>query len=225
MKQSWKTLNSSNIHALVMGATVDQEMQKEILRLAEIGAEVTGSQGVVNKIGAPVIGFGGHETSVLPYPASGLPSEVVDRIAASTEKEVEALLRKTGKAPFSIVIVEISKDGMLQLNTMDEVRGQLHYNAKYTLELAMAKGKITIATAEQLKQLNDFLEARKGEGVSEEIYDNIATWRTKTTMRALREWSREVTDSASVVFDETKAELTEIGYFTPVREAEEVAQA
>lgn len=208
-------MNSSNIPAfLVMGKVAGEEMQKQILRASEMGIEVGASQDIAEKIGAPVIGILGMEagTSVLTYPKSGLPQVVVGRIGASTEEEVGALIKKTGKMPFSIVIADLSGVDIVEAETIKHLRDQIHYNTEDALRRGIAAGKITCTSAKQLKRVLDLIESDTE--VSEEVYDNIATWSAKTTLRALREWSRKVTDSADVVFDQAKAELTEIGYFT-----------
>jgi hypothetical protein len=220
MKQSWNQLNPSNIAILVMGKVVGEEMQEQILRASEMGAKVNSSQDIAEKIGAPVISVLGMEagTSVLTYPKSGLPQVVVDRIGASTEAEVEALIKKTGKMPFSIVVADLSCVDIVEAETIEHLRGQIHYNTEDALRRGIAAGKITCTSAKQLKQVLNLIESDTE--ISEEIYGNIATWSAKTTLRALREWSRELTDSADVVFDRAKAELTEIDYFTSVKEEE-----
>jgi hypothetical protein len=220
MKQSWNQLNPSNIAILLMGKVVGEEMQEQILRASEMGAKVNSSQDIAEKIGAPVISILGMEagTSVLTYPKSGLPQVVVDRIGASTEAEVEALIKKTGKMPFSIVVADLSCVDIVEAETIEHLRDQIHYNTEDALRRGIAAGKITCTSAKQLKRVLNLIESDTE--ISEEIYGNIATWSAKTTLRALREWSRELTDSADVVFDRAKAELTEIDYFTSVKEEE-----
>ncbi len=203
-----------------MGKVVGEEMQEQILRASEMGAKVNSSQDIAEKIGAPVISILGMEagTSVLTYPKSGLPQVVVDRIGASTEAEVEALIKKTGKMPFSIVVADLSCVDIVEAETIEHLRDQIHYNTEDALRRGIAAGKITCTSAKQLKRVLNLIESDTE--ISEEIYGNIATWSAKTTLRALREWSRELTDSADVVFDRAKAELTEIDYFTSVKEEE-----
>jgi len=223
MKQNWKTSKQGNLFAiLLMGKVAGEEMQVQTLRASEMGGEVSASPDIAKKIGAPVISILGMEsgTSILTYPKSGLPQVVVDRIGASTEEEVEALIKETGKAPFSIVVADLSEVDIVEAETIEHLREQIHCNTKDALDRGIAAGKITCTSAKQLKRVLDLIES--GAEISEEVYDNIATWSAKTTLRALREWSRNVTDSADVVFDQAKADLTEIGYFTAVKEAEEM---
>lgn len=222
MRQTWKKLNGTNLSILVMGGSVSKELQDQVLRALDLGAEVTGSPRAYDQIGAPMISFGKHETSSLPYPASGLPSVIVDRISASTEEQVAGLFSVTGKKPFNIVIAEITtKDVSTSPTSMIEVRGQIHYNTDNALSRTTAAGKISFTSAKQLEQLLDLIEG--GTDVTEEVYDSIATWSSVATMRMLRKRSRAITEGASLMMDEAKAALTEIGYFTAkVKDAEEV---
>ncbi len=195
-------------------------MQEQIDRAIKMEGEVVSSDALARKLGNPVIGFGEHETSVLPYPASGIPTLVMDRIGASTEEEVKALFEKTGKMPFNMVIAEISDNDALEPNTMDEVRGQIHYNTQAVLQKAIATGKATYTSAKSVKQTLDMIASR---AVSTEVYDSIATWNSKVTLSVLRKQSRDLTDKAHMVFKESQVELTKIGYFSSVAVAEEVS--